>query len=86
MTTIGRRVSVLGFVVASLVWVQHAAAESFVSLPKGDAGKQADAQKRRIAAGVKPRRRMPEMVGMRGSSQPDTSPSSTSCATATNAS
>jgi len=34
----------------------------------------------RIDAGVKPRRRNPDSVGMRGSSQPPTSPCSTSCA------
>ena len=35
-------------------------------------------QKLRMASGVMPRRRKPAMVGMRGSSQPFTSPSSTS--------
>ncbi len=35
-------------------------------------------QKSRIASGVYPRRRSPEMVGMRGSSQPRTRPSLTS--------
>src|ERR1039458_3953868 len=37
-----------------------------------------DAQKLRSASGVYPRRRMPERVGMRGSSQPLTWPSCTS--------
>ena len=37
------------------------------------------AQKSRIDSGVKPRRRRPEMVGMRGSSQPLTCFWATSC-------
>ena len=36
-------------------------------------------QKSRSASGVNPRRRRPTMVGMRGSSQPETCFSTTSC-------
>ncbi len=36
-------------------------------------------QKSRSASGVKPRRRRPTMVGIRGSSQPETCRSVTSC-------